>query len=79
MDECGGLMEFLTFHFLQENDRNFTCFVTPWDRYRYLVAPQGYLASGDGVNQRYITMLADFHNKVQCECTWTPLQEMALY
>ena len=30
-----------------EEDRHFTTFITPWGRYRYKVAPQGYMASGD--------------------------------
>ena len=31
-----------------EDDRHKTTFITPWGRYRYLPAPQGYMASGDG-------------------------------
>lgn len=33
---------------LHEDDRHKTTFITPWGRYRYLSAPQGYMASGDG-------------------------------
>ena len=33
---------------LEEADRHFTTFITPWGRYRYKVSPQGFLASGDG-------------------------------
>ncbi len=32
---------------LAEEDRHYTTFITPWGRYRYLTAPQGYIASGD--------------------------------
>ena len=34
---------------LCEEDRHITTFITPWGRYRYKVAPQGFLASGDGL------------------------------
>ena len=51
---------------LHESDKNFTCFTTPWGRYRYCVAPQGYLASGDGFNQRYDSILTDIPNKERC-------------
>ena len=33
---------------LHEDDKHLTTFITPWRRYRYCVAPQGYRASGDG-------------------------------
>ena len=33
---------------LHPEDRHLTSVITPWDRYRYRVAPQGYVASGDG-------------------------------
>ena len=33
---------------LREEDRHMTTFLTPWGRYRYTRAPQGYLANGDG-------------------------------
>jgi hypothetical protein len=32
---------------------HFTLFVTSWGSYRYRVAPQGYVASGDGYTRRY--------------------------
>ena len=36
-----------------EEDMDKLTFLTPWGRYRYRVAPQGYLASGDGYTQRF--------------------------
>jgi hypothetical protein len=33
---------------LEENDRHLTTFITPFGRYRYKTAPQGYVASGQG-------------------------------
>ena len=32
---------------LRECDRHYTTFIMPWGRYRYCVAPQGSLVSGD--------------------------------
>ena len=32
---------------LHEDDRHLMTFITPWGRYRYRTAPQGYIASGD--------------------------------
>ena len=51
---------------LHPDDRHLTTFITPWGRYRYKVAPQGFIASGDGYNQRFDTIIADFPNKVKC-------------
>ena len=58
---------------IREEDRHFTTFITPWGRYRYKVAPQGFLASGDAYNQRFDSIITDFHNKVKCAddtCMW---------
>ena len=35
-----------------EEDRDLTTFITPWGRFRYKVAPQGFLSSGDGFTER---------------------------
>lgn len=43
---------------LHPEDRHLTTFLTPWGRYRYRVAPQGYIASGDGYTRRYDEVLA---------------------
>lgn len=58
---------------IHEDDRHYTSFITPWGRYRYLVSPQGFLASGDGFNQRYDAIISDFPRKVKCvddTCMW---------
>ena len=58
---------------LCEEDRHITTFITPWGRYRYKVAPQGFLASGDGYTQRFDALITDFKNKVKCvddTCMW---------
>ena len=44
---------------LHADDRHYTTFITPWGRYRYRVAPQGYIASGDGYTRRYDLIIAD--------------------
>ena len=56
-----------------EEDRQVTTFITPWGRYRYKVAPQGFMASGDAYNQRFDAIISDFKNKVKCvddTCMW---------
>ena len=67
---------------LCEEDRHFTTFITPWGRYRYRVAPQGFIASGDAYNQRFDSIIAEFPNKVKCvddTCMWAPTIEEAFY
>ena len=49
---------------LHEADRHYTTFITPWGRYRYRTAPQGYIASGDGYTSRYDTIVSQY--KVAC-------------
>ena len=51
---------------LREEDRQLTTFITPWLRYRYKTAPQGYIASGDGYIKRYDEIVADVPNKTKC-------------
>ena len=51
---------------LHEADRHFTTFITPWGRYRYCTAPQGYIASGDGYTSRYDGIVAHIQNKTKC-------------
>ena len=51
---------------IREEDRHYTTFITPWGRYRYCVAPQGYIASGDGYSRRYDEIVAEIPNKTKC-------------
>ena len=51
---------------INPGDRHPTTFITPWGRYMYRVAPQGFLASGDAYNQRFDAIIADFPDKVKC-------------
>ena len=37
---------------LDEESRNLTMFITPWGRFRYCRAPQGFLAAGDAYTRR---------------------------
>ena len=41
-------------------------FITEFGRYRYCVAPQGYLASEDGYTHRYDRIIADIERKTKC-------------
>ena len=51
---------------IHPNDQHLTTFITPWGRYRYKIAPQGYIASGDGYTRRYDEVVADIPNKTKC-------------
>ena len=51
---------------LHPDDRHLTTFITPWGRYRYCVAPQSYVASGDAYTRRYDELVADITNKTKC-------------
>ena len=67
---------------IAEEDRHITTFITPWGRYRYKVAPQGFISSGDGYNQRFDAIISDFPNKVKCvddTCMWSNSIEEAFF
>ena len=51
---------------LHEEDRHLTTFITPWGRYRYKTAPQGYIASGDGYSRRFDELVSHIPNKTKC-------------
>jgi len=51
---------------LRPQDRQLTTFITPFGRWRYLRAPQGFLSSGDGYNRRFDSILLDFERKERC-------------
>lgn len=51
---------------IRVEDRHLTTFITPWGRYRYKTAPQGYIASGDGYTRRFDAIVTDFPNKTKC-------------
>ena len=51
---------------LRESDRHLTTFITPFGRWRYTRAPQGFLSSEDGYNRRFAAILSDFMRKERC-------------
>ena len=51
---------------LRDEDRHYTTFITPYGRFRYITAPQGWLATGDGYTQRYDNITKEIKNKRQC-------------
>lgn len=51
---------------LRESDRHLTTFITPFGRWRYTRAPQGFLSSGDGYNPRFDAVLAEYERKERC-------------
>ena len=60
---------------LHVEDRHYTTFITPWGRYRYCTAPQGYMASGDAYTSRYDSIVAHIGNKTKCiddALLWAP-------
>nr|KAG5712492.1 hypothetical protein BaRGS_011466 [Batillaria attramentaria] len=67
---------------LDEQDRHLTTFITPWGRYRYLVAPQGYISSGDGYSRRFDEIVSEFPQKTKCvddTLTWSDSIEEAFF
>ena len=51
---------------LHTDDKHLTTFITPKGRFRYKVAPQGYIASGDGYTHRFDEIVSDIQRKVKC-------------
>ena len=51
---------------LRLSDRHLTTFITPFGRWRYTRAPQGFVSSGDGYNRRFDSILTDFERKERC-------------
>ena len=51
---------------LRESDRHLTTFITPFGRWRYTRAPQGFLSSGDGYNRRFDAVLSNVERKERC-------------
>ena len=51
---------------LAEKDRSKTTFLTPWGRYRYKTAPQGFLAAGDAYTARYDRIIEGFKDMKKC-------------
>ena len=51
---------------LHPDHRHFTTCLTHWGRFRYKVAPQGHMVSGDGFNERYSSITSFFKNVERC-------------
>ena len=63
---------------IHEEDYHLTTFITPWGRYRYKTAPQGYIASGDSYTRRYDEIVAHIKTKIKCiddTLLWAPTNE----
>ena len=50
---------------IREEDRHYTTFITEWGRYRYRVAPQGYVSSNDGYLKRYDRIIESVEQKTK--------------
>ena len=67
---------------ITDASRPLTTFITQWGRFWYLVAPQGYIASGDGYTKRYDAITSDVNNMVRCiddTLLWAPNIEQSFY
>ena len=51
---------------LRPEDQHLTTFITPFGRWRYKRAAQGFLSSGDGYNRRFDAILSDVPHKERC-------------
>ena len=51
---------------LRQSDRHLATFITPFGRWRYTRAPQGFLSSGNGYNRRFDAILSSFERKERC-------------
>ena len=51
---------------LREADKHLTTFITPFGRWRYTRAPQGFVSSGDGYNRRFDSITSHFDRKERC-------------
>ena len=51
---------------LRASDRHLATFITPFGRWRYTRALQGFLSSRDSYNRRFDAILADFERKERC-------------
>ena len=67
---------------IRDEDRHYTTFITPWGRYRYCSALQGFLASGDAYTRRFDEIIAHLKNKTKCvddTLLWEKDIEMAFW
>ena len=51
---------------IREEDRHLTTFITPWGRYQYCCATQGFLASGDAYTRRFDEIIAHLDKYTKC-------------
>ena len=50
---------------VHKDDYHYLQFITPWGRYRYKRAPQGYISSGDAYNYKTDEILVDVPNHLK--------------
>jgi hypothetical protein len=51
---------------IEPADVDYTQFITPWGRYRYLTVPQGFLAAGDGYTNRFDAITEGMDKQTRC-------------
>ena len=67
---------------LHPDDRHYTAFLAPSGRYRYAVAAQGNMVSGDAFNERMDEIFSEFSDKVRCvddAAMWTVGDDVATH
>ncbi|XP_068215773.1 uncharacterized protein [Palaemon carinicauda] len=65
----------------REEDRHITTVIALWGTLRYMVTPQGFLASSDAYTHRFDSIIADFQDKVKCvdTCMWAKSIEASFF
>lgn len=66
MEDSHGCLERMLGTVTTASDRHLVTFITPFGRWRYTRAPQGFLSSRDSYNRRFDAILADFERKERC-------------
>ena len=51
---------------IHQSDKHLTTFITPYGRYRYRTAPQGFISAGDAYAQRMDIIVEDTENYDHC-------------
>ncbi|XP_066964375.1 uncharacterized protein [Macrobrachium rosenbergii] len=51
---------------LDEESRQLTTFITPWERYQYCRTPMGHCSAPDAYTKRFDDVIIDVHRKYKC-------------
>ena len=65
-----------------KDDRHLTTFISPWERFRYKVAPQRYIASGNGYTGCFYEIVSNVSDMTKCidnSLLWSDNSETSLF